>query len=161
MNSIASRYFLSTEANISSLQPESICEPSEKAAEKAAENTTAAVEASQQAKNSAGLLVRDDSLILNRSSNMSSSSITEVSSLMPSIAPVHLHQNRKHSTATVLDASCLNTDFHYVYNDGQQDSIRRSYRPAGFKTSLVTSSLRSPLGSTTIGEIMERRHLSR
>ncbi len=155
MNSKASRYFLSTEANMSSLQPESVCEPSEKTAEKAVENTTAA--AIQQAKNSAGLLVRDDSLILNRSSNMSSSSITEVSSLMPSIAPVH----RKHSTGTVLDAACLNTDFHYVYNDGQQDSIRRSYRPAGFKTSLVTSSLRSPFGSATIGEIMERRHLSR
>ncbi len=56
-------------------------------------------------KNLAGLLVRDDSITMNRSSNLSSSSITEVSSLMPSTS-VHFQipsaSNRK---STILDVS--------------------------------------------------------
>jgi len=152
-----------------------------------ATDTGAAGECSQHTsvvnKDSVVLLVRDDSLILNRSSNMSSSSITEVSSLMPSVAPIYNYQPRKNSS--VLDVSNFvqqneeeldrlkanrqssrlfaeEVDFCYIYNDGQQDNIRRSYRKDtnNLKTNLVTSSLRTPFSnSSTIGEIMERRNL--
>lgn len=64
-----------------------------------------------------GLLVRDDSVLLNRSSNLSSSSITEVSSLLPSACNNLMNstnqsfnsENNKHKTnsATILTPSSL------------------------------------------------------
>lgn len=60
-------------------------------------------------KNSAGLLVRDDSLTMNRSSNLSSSSITEVSSLMPSTSAHFMsasqQQQQNQRKSTILDVS--------------------------------------------------------
>lgn len=149
--------------------------------------------------NTVGLLVRDDSLVLNRSSNMSSSSITEVSSLMPSnsiqyVAPQNGQGSACKISGTILDASqFLQTDeefnrlksirnsarlltdeldYNYLFNNNQQNAQntqenmmqvsahRRSYRPANsLKTNLITSSLRSPFGNSTIGEIMERRNV--
>jgi hypothetical protein len=77
-----------------------------------------------------GLLVRDDSILLNRSNNMSTSSITEVSSLMPSIcgnlamSNKQLNQsfnssfnsnpnpNKKPTNANILNASSLSASLN-------------------------------------------------
>lgn len=130
---------------------------------------------------------------------MSSSSITEVSSLMPSnsvqfVMPQNGQGSARKNSGTILDASqFLQTDeefnrlksirnsarlltdeldYNYLFNNNQQNAQntqenmmqisahRRSYRPANsLKTNLITSSLRSPFGNSTIGEIMERRNV--
>ena len=75
-----------------------------------------------------GLLVRDDSILLNRSNNMSTSSITEVSSLMPSVcgnlamsnkqlnqsfnSSFNSNPNKKPANANILNASSLSASLN-------------------------------------------------
>ena len=80
-----------------------------------------------------GLLVRDDSLLLNRSSNLSSSSITEVSSLQPSLCA----QNRlsQSNSANILNASKLFKTCGSLVSEADSLFMKNSVSSQGIKES--------------------------
>ncbi len=85
-----------------------------------------------------GLLVRDDSVLLNRSSNLSSSSITEVSSLLPSACNNLMNSTNqsfnsdinKHKTnsATILTPSSLIANSSNSLNSKQATNNSRQFK---------------------------------
>ena len=126
-----------------------------------------------------GLLVRDDSLVLNRSSNLSTSSITEVSSLMPSQCTqfIQSNSNRSFNSIKKLVLNVTNLAPPNVANDHENSSNftdtngddfqQRPSRPSGgqkVKNNFTpTSSLRSSFTNSnsnsivTIEEIMQQQ----
>ena len=123
-----------------------------------------------------GLLVRDDSLVLNRSSNLSTSSITEVSSLMPSQCTQFIQSNSNRSfnsikklvlnvTSLAPPANDHENSSNFTETNGDDFQQRPSKPSCGQKVKnnfTPSSSLRSSFTNSnsnivTIEEIMQQQ----